>query len=603
VMKLNFNGITVLLFFLFSIALSGQELSLYQQFNGRFDFTFIGNTLNTQENLGILNSPCIINTSSSAQLELQPDDTLEKAYLYWAGSGPGDFDVKLNDIDIVPDRTFNLTQSTSGLIFFSAFKDITEQVLSTGNAEYTLSELDLSAIIPNYCGNATNFAGWAIIIVYQNDNLPLNQLNVYDGLDYISFGNENLNFSLNSLNVIDNVGAKIGFIAWEGDSSLADNETLRINGNILSNPPLNPASNAFNGTNSITGSNELYNMDLDIYEIQNYIQPGDQTAEIALTSSRDFVMINAVVTKLNSQVPDANIVIDDYFLTCDSREINVDYTVYNLESTNPLAANTPIAIYANDSLIGTTATIEVIEVGESESNSITLQIPNEIPTIFELIFSVDDIGNGTGIVNEINENNNIDVEEISLLLLPKFNVLEPIFSCNEGFSVGTFDLTSIENLLLIDFSNTISIHESLLDAETNQNQIINLTNYQVNSGTILYIRIENEFCFSIATVELRTKNCPPTVYNFISANDDGFNDYFFIDGLRDIFLNFEIEIYNRWGHLIWKGNQNTEDWRGEVTEDVKWNNEISADGTYYYLLFLNDPDYPKPLQGFLYITR
>lgn len=602
-MKQNFNCITFLLFLLFSIALSGQELSLYQQFNGRFDFTFIGNTLNTEENRGILNSPCIINTFSSAELELQPDDTLEKAYLYWAGSGPGDFNVKFNDIDIVPDRTFNLIQSTSGLIFFSAFKDVTEQVLSTGNGEYTLSELDLSAIIPNYCPNATNFAGWAIIIVYKNDNLPLNQLNVYDGLDYISLGNENLNFSLSSLNVIDNVDAKIGFIAWEGDSSLAENETLRINGNILSNPPLNPANNAFNGTNSITGSNELYNMDLDIYEIQNFIQPGDQTAEIALTSDRDFVMINAVVTKLNSQVPDANIVIDDLFLTCDSREITVDYTVYNLESTNPLPANTPIAIYANDILIGTTNTIDVIEINGNESNSITLQIPNEIPTVFELTFSVDDTGNGTGTVNEINENNNTDSAEISLLLSPEFNLLEPIFSCNEGFSVGTFDLTSIENSLLIDFSNNISFHELLSDAEMNLNPIINLSNYQTNSGTIIYIRIENEFCSSITTIELKTKNCPPTVYNFISANEDGFNDFFFIDGLRNIFLNFEIEIYNRWGHLIWKGNQNTEDWRGEVTEEVKWNGDISADGTYFYLLFLNDPDYPKPLQGFLYITR
>ena len=86
-----------------------------------------------------------------------------------AGSGPGDFNVKLNDIDIIPDRTFNLTQSTSGLIFFSAFKDVTEQVTATGNGNYTLSELDLSEIIPNYCGNATNFAGWAIIIVYKNE--------------------------------------------------------------------------------------------------------------------------------------------------------------------------------------------------------------------------------------------------------------------------------------------------------------------------------------------------------------------------------------------------------------------------------------------------
>ena len=599
--KYNYFLLWWLHFFLFPVF--GQDVQLYQQFNGRFDFTFIGNTLNTQENLGILNSPCIINTFSSAQLDLQPDDALEKAYLYWAGSGPGDFNVKLNDIDIIPDRTFNLTQSTSGLIFFSAFKDVTEQVTATGNGNYTLSELDLSEIIPNYCGNATNFAGWAIIIVYKNESLPLNQLNVYDGLDYISLGNENLNFSLNSLNVIDNVGAKIGFIAWEGDSGLADNETLRINGNILSNAPLNPATNAFNGTNSITGSNELYNMDLDVYEIQNYIQPGDQTAEIALTSSRDFVMINAVVTKLNSQVPDAAISIDNFYLECDSRETTVDYTVYNLESTNPLPANTPIAIYANGVLIETTATIDVIEVNGSESNTITLSIPNEISNTFELTFSVDDVGDGTGIVNEINENNNLDIDTVSLLFSPEFNLLEPIYSCNEGFGVGTFDLTSIENSLLVDFSNNISFHLTLSDAELNLNPIINLNNYQTNTGTILYIRIENESCFSITPLELITKNCPPTVYNFISANEDSFNDFFFIDGLRDIFLNFEIEIYNRWGHLVWKGNQNTEDWRGEVTEEVKWNNDISVDGTYFYLLFLNDPDYPKPLQGFLYITR
>ncbi|MCB0443079.1 MAG: gliding motility-associated C-terminal domain-containing protein, partial [Flavobacterium sp.] len=491
-----------------------------------------------------------------------------------------------------------------GLIFFSAFKDVTEQVLLTGNGTYTLSEFDLSEIIPDYCTNATNFAGWAIVLIYKNDNLPLNQLNVYDGLDYISLGNENLNFSLNSLNVIDNIGAKIGFIAWEGDSNISVNETLRINESILSNPPLNPSNNAFNGTNSITGSNSLYNMDLDVYDIQNYIQPGDQTAEIALTSGQDFVMINTVVTKLNSQVPDATITIDNFYLECDSREIVVDYTVYNLETaTNPLPANTPISIYANGVLIETTNTINSIEVNDSESNTISLFIPNEISNPFELTFSVDDLGDGTGVVNEINENNNVDVVEISFLLSPEFNSLEPIFSCNEGFGIGTFDISAIENSLLIDFSNTVSFHQTLSDAELNLNPIINLTNYQTNTGTILYIRVENEFCYSITSLELITKNCPPTVYNFISANEDGFNDFFFIDGLRNIFLNFEIEIYNRWGHLIWKGNQNTEDWRGEVTEEVKWNGNISADGTYFYLLFLNDSDYPKPLQGFLYITR
>jgi hypothetical protein len=63
---------------------------------------------------------------------------------------------------------------------FCAFADITAQVKSTGSGVY--SELDLRDVIDYYCGNATNFGGWAIIVVYKNANLPLNQLTVYDGL-------------------------------------------------------------------------------------------------------------------------------------------------------------------------------------------------------------------------------------------------------------------------------------------------------------------------------------------------------------------------------------------------------------------------------------
>ena len=48
-------------------------------------------------------------------------------------------------------------------------------------------------------------------------------------------------------------------------------ESLSINGYVLSNPPLNPSTNAFNGTNSFTGESNLHNMDIDVYDIQNTI--------------------------------------------------------------------------------------------------------------------------------------------------------------------------------------------------------------------------------------------------------------------------------------------------------------------------------------------
>jgi hypothetical protein len=285
-------------------ALFGQDVSLFQQFNGRYDFVFIGNTLNPIENS--FQTTAAVLTSSSAQLSLNANDQIEKAYLYWAGCGPGDFDVKLNGQTIRADRTFILQRVVSNLIFdyFSAFKEVTDQVQATGNGNYTLSDLDVSASIDFHSQRSTNFAGWAIIVIYKNPSLTLNQLNVYDGMQAVP---DEINITLNSLNVIDNNDAKIGFLAWEGDSGIAVNETLRINGTSIGNPPLNPVNNAFNGTNSMTNSNVLYNMDLDVYPIQNNISIGDTSAQIQLTSSQDFVMINAIVTKLNSQLPDAMI--------------------------------------------------------------------------------------------------------------------------------------------------------------------------------------------------------------------------------------------------------------------------------------------------------
>ena len=599
-MKRKYNYFLLWLLHFFTFSVWGQEVSLYQQFNGRYDFTFVGNTLNPAEN-SFQTSPEIL-ASSAAELSLNSDDTLLKAYLYWAGSGDGDFEVELNGESFTAARTFGLIRNFNGVDFtyFSAFADITDFIATTGNGVYTFSGLDNLSFLPLHFQRRTNFAGWAIILVYYNASLPLNQINLYDGLESVP---DELNISLSSLNVIDNQAAKIGFLAWEGDVGILVNETLRINGTILSNPPLNPENNAFNGTNSITGSSALFNMDLDIYDIQNNIQPGDQSAEIAMTSDQDFVMINAVVTKLNSQVPDATIVIDNVYLICNSNEVTVDYTVYNLNATNPLPANTPIAVYINGVVIAAAATIDVIAIDGSESNTITLLFPEGITNPVELVFAVDDTGNGTGIVIEISDDNNTASEAVTLIVSPIIPPLAALQVCNEGFSQGTFDLNPVLNELMGTAMIEVTAYETMEDAESGNNAIMTTSNYQTLTPRTIYMRIENGLCFSIAPLTLTVENCPPTVYNFISANEDGSNDFFFVDGLRDIYLNFEIKIFNRWGYLIWRGNQNTADWRGEVTEEIKWNGNIAPDGTYFYVLHLNDPNYSQPYQGFLYITR
>ena len=600
-MKPHFQTILLNVLLLFSCSIFGQDISLFQQFNGRYDFVFVGNTLNPIEN-SFQNIPAVY-TTSSANLNLNSGDIIEKAYLYWAGCGTGDFDVKLNGQTVTPDRTFSLQRVVSNLVFdyFSAFKDVTAQVQATGNGTYTISDLDVSSFIELHAQRSTNFAGWALIVVYKNTNLSLNQLNVYDGMQSVP---DEVNITLNSLNVIDNFDAKIGFLAWEGDSGIAVNETLRINGNPIGNPPLNPVNNAFNGTNSFTNSSTLYNMDLDVYPIQNNINVGDTSAEIQLTSSQDFVMINAIVTKLNSQLPDATVAINNVKTVCDSRTIDADYKVSNYNSTAVLPINTPISIYANNVFIRTIFTQTTIRIDESEIGQVSLLIPPSIPNTFGLKFVVDDNGSGIGVIAEISELNNKFTTEVTLRVSPLFNLLPNLEVCNEGDGKGTFNFSNYEALVKVNPSDVASFFSSLQEAQDNVNPIYNFSNFiALTTPRTIFARVGIDLCSSITSFELRTKNCPPLVHNFVSANNDTFNDTFHIDNLRGVFLNHKISIYNRWGTLIWVGTNATEEWDGHAKSGLLIGNNDIPEGTYYYIIELNDPDYKEPLTGYLYLTR
>ncbi|WP_052671405.1 T9SS type B sorting domain-containing protein [Aequorivita vladivostokensis] len=501
---------TIICLFFFTEVFS-QEISLYQQFNGRYDYTAFGNTLNVEENGQ--GGQCFILTSSSADFQLQPNQEVVAAYLYWAGSGPGHFDVTFNQVPIAAERTFNLTFNSGGqdYIYFAAFADVTQQVQTTGNGNYTLSDLDLTLVIPAYCsppGSGTNFGGWAVTVIYEDASLPNNQVNVFDGLESVSSQNQTLDITLDNLMVLDTQGAKVGFLAWEGDSGISVNETLRFNGNILSNLPLNPPDNAFNGTNSFTGSDVLYNMDIDVYPISNFINPGDTSANIQLTSGQDFVMVNNIITVLNTELPDATISIDNIIggTECGNRELTLDYTVYNLNSTDVLPAGTPIAFYADETLVAQSATVAVIPIDGQENGSITFTVPNSIEADFILKAVVDDTGNGTGIVNETNEDNNEDEAPIHLLLNPVITGLRNLETC-DVFGEEYFDLT--EATSQIDPIYELSFHLSEADAQNNVNPIANPENFQnTENPQTIYIRVSNPDCFLIDSFTVEVLPCP-----------------------------------------------------------------------------------------------
>jgi large repetitive protein len=483
------------LFLIIPISTLAQPISEFQQFNGQYDFTAVGNTLNASPN------PCGLMASSSAVLNLEPTQTLVSAHLYWAApwvnAGGGDFNVTLNGTPVVASRDFFLTTNLSGntLNFFGAYADVTAIVSATGNGTYTFSDLDVDMFATGTCNNATDFGGWAIYIIYEDPSLLQNQISLFDGFEFVSATNPSLNITLTGIEVASDELSKIGFLAWEGDAELANGESLIIEGILISDPPLNPANNAFNSTNSYTGSAESFNMDLDFYNLEGIITPGNNTIEINLTSNQDFVIVHNIITSVNSELPDATIVIDSVDLTCDSRNIDVNYTVFNINSTALLPANTPIAFYANGTLIGNSATLNNIPIGGSENNSTALTIPGGIPDSFTLTAVVDDDGTGTGVVNEINEDNNDFDIDVTLIENPIAFPVSTIIVCDlndDGFATFFLPVAEIQ-LLGTQPDITVTYYETLAAAEAGPGSIINpdaYTNIDTPFQTI-FVRLQN----------------------------------------------------------------------------------------------------------------
>ena len=190
----------------FPISLCGQNIALFEQFNGRYDYTAIGNTLNPFEN-NLVQSFCYTLPSSQATLSLENTENIIAAYLYWAGSGEADSSIVFNMIPIDADWVFSVDFEDANyatLSYFSCVANDTDVVLTQGNTAYDLSDLDISENLLNntgYCGTRTNFAGWALYVIYEDDDLPLNQINLFQGLENINRNVQEKTIVLENLNV------------------------------------------------------------------------------------------------------------------------------------------------------------------------------------------------------------------------------------------------------------------------------------------------------------------------------------------------------------------------------------------------------------------
>ncbi|NHM06211.1 T9SS type B sorting domain-containing protein [Flavobacterium sp. CYK-4] len=88
-----------------------------------------------------------------------------------------------------------------------------------------------------------------------------------------------------------------------------------------------------------------------------------------------------------------------------------------------------------------------------------------------------------------------------------------------------------------------------------------------------------------------------------SPNGDGVNDAFVIKNLAEKYPRFTLEIYNRYGNVLYKGDINTPNWDGTNSEGgVKIGGKNVPVGVYFYIVEFNDGT-RDPKQGRLYLSR
>ncbi|WP_444647858.1 gliding motility-associated C-terminal domain-containing protein [Flavobacterium columnare] len=303
------------------------------------------------------------------------------------------------------------------------------------------------------------------------------------------------------------------------------------------------------------------------------------------------------------------------------------------ETTTPingLSGGTTAPLTANDTLNGALVTVgtapgnvqitaSTVPVGSGliVNPNGTVSVPANTPA-------------GTYTVNyticEVNNPKNCsNVNSIVVVSEPKVNAQNDTFSSQKGSQGETLGNIFTDNGNGFDLAdgNQANLNNITLTttAWTGQkNPYIDLNgNVIVPSGTpsgtytipykICLLTPFNTIC-DTATVTVTvhpSKNEEVVVYNHMTPNGDGDNDVFFIDGV-DKFPNNSVEVYNRWGVLVYEAkgyNNNDRAFRGISSGRVTIKQlEELPEGTYYYMFkYENTSGVTKEKAGYLYINR
>lgn len=248
-----------------------------------------------------------------------------------AGNGMNKKNVKFkvpgaaNYVDLTATDIFYGASDVSGM--YTAFYDVTDLVSAAKTGTYSVANI---ATFEGSDG-LTNprigyYAGWGLVVVYENAALPWRNITVFDGFGYVKGSSSSSNYG--TLNVSGfqavqngNVNIKMGFMAGEGDRSVTG-DYFSIQRRLTSSfTPLSHASNStdnfFNSSIFTGGNNRVPNnvdndgIDIAMFNLNNsdnvLINNNQTTTSFRYGSSGDYYNIFNITFAVDAYIPEVQV--------------------------------------------------------------------------------------------------------------------------------------------------------------------------------------------------------------------------------------------------------------------------------------------------------
>ncbi len=171
--------------------------------------------------------------------------------------------------------------------------------------------------------------------------------------------------------------------------------------------------------------------------------------------------------------------------------------------------------------------------------------------------------------------------KVQLIVYKQGNCIDTVY---ENVTIYDFPTVNIGNDTTIDACSSISLDAQNEGAEYlwstgSFEQTIDL--YDIKSDTMVFVNVTKDYCTASDTINIKTNYLPVSELYFptaFSPNGDGLNDKFQSVGITDDISEFNMQIFNRWGQMVFTSNSVFEGW------DSYYNGEPSPTGVYIYKL-------------------